>query len=222
MKSEVAGGMVELAFRYGSIDLAQIHPGQKIWKTDDPQAARRIRRTYASGQPRRRVPLDLEVEASVGSPMRVTAVAANGAGCRVESPQSLPEATKHPLTPETLAEQFGRLGKTFYQLRHVAAKLDGRAMIPLSELGKLRHKMLRQLDAAVAARPQRAMAAASPLTTIRPAPLSGPTAAWSRGDGSWAGVPPVPLNESKRTPVCTSSVARWTNSRRRSNAARRA
>ena len=34
-----------LAFRYGAIDLSKIRLGQKVWKTDDPQAARRLRKT---------------------------------------------------------------------------------------------------------------------------------------------------------------------------------
>ena len=36
IETEVAGGTVELAFRYGSIDRGQIRLGQKVWKTDDP------------------------------------------------------------------------------------------------------------------------------------------------------------------------------------------
>jgi U32 family peptidase len=167
VETEVASGTVELAFRYGSIDLGQIQLGQKVWKTDDPRAARRLRQTYTSSQSLRRVPLDLQIEASVGSPLRVTAIAGNGATCRLESPQPLPEATKHPLTRETLVEQFGRLGKTPYQLRNVEANLDGQAMIPLSELGKLRHEMIRQLDAAAGQTPQRTMLEGSALAAIR-------------------------------------------------------
>ena len=167
IEDEIATGTVELAFRYGSIDLAAIRLGQRIWKTDDPRPARRLRQTYSSGRPQRRVPLDLRVEASVGSPLRMIAVAATGAGAAIESPQPLPEATKHPLTAETLAEQFGRLGKTPYQLRGLEAKLDGKAMIPLSELGKLRHEMVRRLDAAGAKPPLRATLEGSAVTAIR-------------------------------------------------------
>jgi U32 family peptidase len=157
VEEEVASGRVELAFRYGSIDCAAIRPGQEVWKTDDPRAARRLRESYSSGYSQRRVPLDLTVEAAVGDPLRVTATTATGLVCRLESPQPLPEAQKHPLTVETLREQFGRLGKTPYELRGLEARLDGRAMIPLSELGKLRHEMVRQLEAAAATPPQRTL-----------------------------------------------------------------
>ena len=144
------------------------------------------------------MPLDLEVEASVGSPLRVVATA-NGVTCRIESPQPLPEATKHTLTAETLVEQFGRLGKTPYQLRHLEAKFDGRAMIPLSELGKLRHEMVRQLDAAASGPPQRMMFDGSALSAIRTlASKEGETR--RRGDGekdftaAISPSPPLPLS----------------------------
>jgi U32 family peptidase len=164
---EASAGAVELAFRYGSIALATIRIGQEVWKTDDPRAARRLRESYSSAYAQRRVPVDLTVEASVGSPLRMTAVTTTGITCRLESPQPLPEAKKHPLTIDTLREQFGRLGKTAYELRHLDVELDGRAMIPLSELGKLRHEMVRQLDAAATKPPQRRMIDESALITLR-------------------------------------------------------
>ncbi len=69
LKEAAAGGLVELAFRHGTIQPGEIRPGQKLWKTDDPQAARRLRKT--ADRPCRRVPLDVAVEAAVGSPLRL-------------------------------------------------------------------------------------------------------------------------------------------------------
>ena len=115
------------------------------------------------------MPLDLAIEAAVGSPLRVTATAATGAACRWNRREPLAEAAKHPLTAETLAEQFGRLGKTPYELRRLDAKIDGRPMIPLSVLGKLRHEMVRLLDAAAAQPPLRTMAEGSALAALRAA-----------------------------------------------------
>ncbi len=152
---EVPTGMVELAFRYGAIDAAKIGQGQKVWKTNDPQAARRLRKDAIAASRQRRVAVDMTIEASVGRPLRLSAVAATGASCSLESPGPSVEADKHPLTVETLTEQFGRLGKTPYVLRHVEARIDGRPMIPLSILGKLRHELVRQLDAATAQPPHR-------------------------------------------------------------------
>ena len=188
---DVSTGVVELAFRYGAIDRAKISLGQEVWKTDDPQASRRIRKTFAEGRVQRRVALDLAIEAAVGSRLRLAATTATGFQCRCESPEPLPEAAKHPLTVETLQEQFGRLGKTPYELRRLEAKIDGRPMIPLSVLGKLRHEMLRLLEAAALQPPQRTMFEGSALAALRgeqenaerglPSPASGRGAG---GEGS--------------------------------------
>jgi U32 family peptidase len=103
----------------------------------------------------------------VGTPLRVVATTATGIVCRFESPEALPEAAKHPLTVETLTEQFGRLGKTPYELRRLDAKIDGRPMVPLSVLGKLRRELVEQLDAASARPPSRTLAEGSALATLR-------------------------------------------------------
>ena len=145
---EVVGGNVELAFGSDALDLNRLQPGQELWKTDDPQIDRRLRKTFANGRAQRRVPLDLTVEAAVGRKLRVSVRAGTGVTCRVESDQELDEAQRHPLTAEVLREQFGRLGTSVYELRGLEARIEGRPMVPLSVLGQLRHEMVRLLDAA--------------------------------------------------------------------------
>ncbi len=144
----VDSGVVDLGFRHGAIDLGRLVVGQRVWKTDDPDLTRRLRKTYAGPEPRRRVDLDVVVEAAPGEPMRIEGRAASGATCRILSPQVLAEAVKHPLSAETLRTQLGRLGQTVYRLRTLDARIRGRPMIPLSILGTMRREMVRQLDAA--------------------------------------------------------------------------
>ena len=145
---EVAGGRVELAFARDALDFDRLQPGQELWKTDDPQIDRRLRKTFANGRAQRRVPLDLTVEAAVGRKLCVSRWPARGPTCRVESEQELEEARRHPLTAEVLREQFGRLGTSVYELRGLEARIEGRPMVPLSVLGQMRHEMVRLLDAA--------------------------------------------------------------------------
>jgi putative protease len=150
---EVAGGRVELAFGRDALEIDRLQPGQELWKTDDPQIDRRLRKTFASGRAQRRVPLDLVVEAAVGRKLCVSVRAGTGRTCRVVSEQELEEARQHPLTTEVLREQFGRLGRSVYELRGLEARIEGRPMAPLSVLGQLRHEMVRLLDAAAVALP---------------------------------------------------------------------
>lgn len=167
------GREVELAFGRDAIDFSKLSVGQKIWKTDDPQLTTRLRKSFSGAKPQRRVSLDLEITAAAGGRLRICGSAANGATCLVESSDILAAATKHPLTREVLTDQLGRLGSTVYELRSLAADVEGEPMIPLSVLGKLRHAMIAQLEASAQSRPPRrtrprgqAGVVASPVATI--------------------------------------------------------
>ena len=170
---EVAGGRVELAFGTRCPRFDRLQPGQELWKTDDPQIDRRLRKTFANGRAQRRVPLDLTVEAAVGRKLRVAVRAGTGAACRVESEQELDEAQRHPLTAEVLREQFGRLGTSVYELRGLEARIEGRPMVPLSVLGQLRHEMIRLLGCR-----GRGSAEAAAACRVRSRRRIGRTATW--------------------------------------------
>jgi putative protease len=167
VEGSVAAGRVELAFAHGALRLDEILPGQKLWKTDDPEIARRLRKSFTGATPQRRVPLEVKVDAAVGQPLTIEARALSGARCRLESPQALEEARKHPLTAEMLSEQLGRLGGTVYHLQSLHAQIEGRPMIPLSVLRKLRHEMVERLDASLAEPQPRKIAAEPMLPALR-------------------------------------------------------
>ncbi len=162
----VSSGLVELTFQRGAIDFERLWPGQQLWKTDDPKLSARLRKTFTSADPLRRVPVDLRVEASVGQPLRVVGRSTNGASCDVSSPLPLEAARKHPVTNDFLRSQLGRLGQTVYELRELAAQIDGSPMIPLSVLSEQRHEMIRQLEASAARVPQRRIASESALASL--------------------------------------------------------
>ena len=160
-------GEVELEFYRETVDPRQLHVGQEVWKTDDPQLTARLRKTFTAADPIRRVPLQLRVQAAVGKPLAVEATAANGASCRVASEQPLEAAQRHPLTAELLEAQLGRLGGTVYTLHQLEAQISGEPMVPLSVLGQLRKRLVQELDASLAAPPARAVAPAGVLNTLR-------------------------------------------------------
>lgn len=184
LEEPVARGRVELSFGRGDVDLARVRPGQRVWKTDDPELTRRLRKSFEGEQARRRVPLDLVVEAAVGRSLHIHGQAASGAACSVVSDDPLPEAEKHPLTAQVLQEQLGRLGSTIYELRHLEAQIDGRPMIPLSVLGKLRRTMIEQLDAS--------LAAPTPRPLVESSEWSGPSLSLASEKPSEPGLPATP------------------------------
>jgi putative protease len=168
LSEPVDAGTVQLAFGQGAIALDQLWPDQQVWKTDDPQLTNRLRKSFSSPVPGRRLPLDIEVEAAVGQVLSVRARTDAGVTCRVDSSEPLAPARKHPLTRELLLEQFGRLGGTAYQLRGCRARIAGEPMIPLSVLGRMRHEMVRMLDEAASRPAARRIAETSVLPQLRP------------------------------------------------------
>jgi putative protease len=180
------GGIVELTFAHGALDFDEITIGQKVWKNDDPELTSRLRRSFTGTDPVRRQPLDLLVIAAAGRALRVTARTELGVSVTVESEQPLAVATRHALSESTLREQFGRLGGTNYELRGLQTKIDGQPMAPFSVLGKLRHALVEQLDAAVVTLRQRRVADRPLLPELRQAIQSA-----SRAENSSAAKVPV-------------------------------
>ena len=141
-----AASEAELAFGRNDLDLRRIQPGQRIYRTDDPQLMKELRKSFDTSVPKRRIALDLVVRAAVGEKLHLEALAGSGAHCAFDSQEPLAEAIKHPLTVELLREQLGRLGKTPYELRHVNARIEGHPLTPLSVLGQMRRAMVAALD----------------------------------------------------------------------------
>ncbi|MCP4191251.1 MAG: U32 family peptidase [Planctomycetaceae bacterium] len=148
------GDRVEIAFGRQAVDIKRLYVGQKIWKTDDPKLTRQLQTTF-TGRPRRKVDLDLVVQAKTGEKLFLSATTSAGQIVQCESDAELVRAHKHPATEATLKKQIDRLGNTVYQLRSFCAEIDGEPMVPLSALGKLRHEMVAQLDETLKERPKR-------------------------------------------------------------------
>lgn len=149
--SEATAGTVKVALQRGALVDQQNLVGKTIWKTDDPKLTKRLRRSFDSADPRKRVPVDLSVSISTGVPIRLKASipAASGVlGAEVEIlSEFLPErARKHPVTEELLRQQFERLGGSVYRMGKLTAHIQGQPMIPHSVLGLLRKELVSKLD----------------------------------------------------------------------------
>lgn len=158
LREAAAGETVELTFGRDAIDWSAVWPGIAVWKTDDPTLGRRLRQALAQSPLKRRLPLDLRVEARVGGPVVVTAAAAAFEPVRLKSADPLVQAERRPTSVELLREQFGRLGNTPFELRELSAEIVGEPMIPLSVLGQLRREMVERLTAILEKPPKRMIA----------------------------------------------------------------
>ncbi len=162
----LSAGPAELSFGRRDIDLAQIRAGQRVWKTDDPALTRRLRSSF-QGPPRRKVDLDLTVQAIAGKPLAIEGRTATGFVANVEAETPLVAAQNHPATVEELREPLGRLGETVYQLRSLEATIEGGPLVPKSVLNGLRRDLVARLDARAGAAPLRTIAEGPVLPVLR-------------------------------------------------------
>jgi putative protease len=138
-------GPVELRFGRGNVDPKQVRAGQRVWKTDDPELSRRLRKTF-EGPPQRKVELDLHVRAVVGEPLAIEATTTTGLRAVVTSEDRLVRADRVETTEELFRDQLGRLGGTIYRLRELTATQEGAPLVPRSLLNGLRRDLVARLS----------------------------------------------------------------------------
>jgi putative protease len=159
-------GIVGLAFEHGKINFSALRIGDRIWKTDDPQLNRELRKSWSGEIPKPKQPLDFVVIGRAGSPLRIEARSGD-ASTSIESAMPLEVAQKRPLNDETLRSQLGRLGETDFELGTLENKLVGEVIVPVSELNRLRREIVQSV--AVAHRATAAKEGASSGTLARSA-----------------------------------------------------
>ncbi len=125
----VENGLAEIRKQRGAIAAQSLTPGLKIWKTDDPQLTKRLRRSFESADPVKRVDVEVDVNVSVGSTIKIQATCVDGIQVAFES-EHIPElARKHATNEETLTAQFSRLGGSVYRLRRLTSHIEGAPMV---------------------------------------------------------------------------------------------
>ena len=169
----LVAGPAELGFGRNDLDIRQVRPGQRVWKTDDPELTRRLRRSF-EGAPRRKVALEVFVRAVASEPLLLRARASNGASAQVVAEAPLSVADNQPATVDGLRAQVDRLGGTIFELSGFSAEIEGGPLVPRSVLNALRRELVEKLDSAPIG-PRHAISGDPVLPTLRP-PLDGPRA----------------------------------------------
>ncbi|MCC9599199.1 U32 family peptidase [Stieleria sp. JC731] len=153
-KSAVAGEQVWIGFGRGEIDWNAIEVDATVFKNDDPQLNKRLRKTFETSKPNRRMEVDFQVSAIVGEPLKLTVSLVSSSSsstiASVQSDQVLEVARKHPAEIDMLRDKLERLGGTQFQMRNVDARIEGCPMVPASLLNDLRRQVIENLDARLA------------------------------------------------------------------------
>ncbi|HBI04002.1 MAG TPA: collagenase-like protease, partial [Paenibacillaceae bacterium] len=139
-------GMVEIVPGRHDVNLRKVNPGDKIWKTSDPELDRRLRKTFENEQLYRLFPLSITAKGKVGEPMSSCWMdVEKGHVVKIKSEMPLEKALKRPLSQDYLQEQWGRLGGTVYQLQQLTFASEEEVIIPVKELNRMRRDAVEQL-----------------------------------------------------------------------------
>ena len=139
------GGSLELRFANRALNHAVLRRGDLVWRTDDPELARRIR-----AFPAERVPVSVRAVAREGEPL-ATVWEAGNARVNVASAAPLGRARNRALDRELLRDQFSRLGNTPYRLAQLDLSVEGAPFAPASLLNQMRRDAVERLETALSA-----------------------------------------------------------------------
>jgi len=135
-----------ISFRYGSLPPHSTRPGDRVWKTKDPQLEKQLKAERSKEAPTETTPLNLKISGLAGQPLQIHAVTGNQE-VKLSSTIPLEAALNRPLTPESLRDQLSRLGGTPFHLGDLAIDLPQPVILPVSELNRLRRDLVARLSA---------------------------------------------------------------------------
>jgi putative protease len=88
----------------------------------------------------------MEVHGREGTPLTLIARDELGTVVQLDSALPLTAAERQPLDDDRLRAQLGRLGGTPFTLRNLINQVQGRVILPVSELNRLRRELVTQLS----------------------------------------------------------------------------
>jgi putative protease len=131
-------------FRHGHLDMGRLKAGDRVWKTDDPELDKRLRKSYGGRiEPRHRKTFDVHVSGSAGEPLVMSC-----GEVTVLSLTPLEEARNAPLTEEKLRAQLAKTGESGLELGSLTVELEGGVILPISEINRMRRELLEKLTVA--------------------------------------------------------------------------
>ena len=135
-----------ICFRHGSLPPHSTRPGDRVWKTKDPQLEKQLKAERSKEAPTQTTPLHLKISGLPAQPLQIHAVTGNQE-VKLSSTIPLAAARNRPLTPESLRDQLSRLGGTPFHLGDLAVDLPQPVILPVSELNRLRRDLVARLTA---------------------------------------------------------------------------
>jgi len=129
-----------------SFSLAKVRIGTHAYVNNSPHLEAEVRRSFADKNAMKKIPVTMAVTGSIGEALVVTATDSDGnlATARSESP--LQQATRAPLSSESLRAELGALGGTVFDLSQLSNNIDGACFLHSKELKEIRRSVCHDLE----------------------------------------------------------------------------
>jgi len=134
-----------ISFRHGSLPPHSTRPGDRVWKTKDPQLEKQLKAERSKEAPTETTPLHLKISGLAGQPLHIHAMSGIQE-VNLSSVIPLTAARNRPLTPDSLRDQLSRLGGTPFHLGTLSVTLPEPVILPVSELNRLRREIVSRLS----------------------------------------------------------------------------
>ena len=138
----VRGNVVRLEFEHGKLDFDRIRVGDLVWRTHQPSIVKSLKPITKASKPVFTRPIDFEVSAPLGKPLKIVVQHESGLTASFESETALEAAAKRALDDETLAEKLGRLGGTAFYLGQIRRTDTDEVFVPTSMLNDARRQLV--------------------------------------------------------------------------------
>jgi U32 family peptidase len=139
---------VELRFANSAVRFDRIRPGDRVWRTHDPELDRMANAFLDPATPVARQVVRVDVIAKEGEPLVAewSLEKRPEVSATVKSAAPLGRAQNRAVSVETLREQFGRLGNTPYELGEILLETNDSLFVSVSALNQMRREAVEALQ----------------------------------------------------------------------------
>ena len=127
-----------------------VHAERRVFRTSDPQGAKKILADVAAEQ--RKTRLDLRIAGRIGETFVLEGRTPAGAFARVTGDAAIEEARSAPLDDAALREKLGKLGDSPFRLGALEVALPTGTIVPVSSLNRARRALVSALAETAAVR----------------------------------------------------------------------
>jgi putative protease len=126
--------------------LAKVREGMHAYLNSSPHLEAEVRKTFTDKTLLKKISVTMRATGTVGEPLVVTATDIDGHIATASSDASLQQASRAPLSTESLRAELGALGGSIFTLAEIANGITGECFLHSKELKEIRRSLCHELE----------------------------------------------------------------------------